>query len=111
MCIVLMGVFSEMGREVMAPDFFIDHMLVVASGTDSDEEKQQKLKEEYERIERLKQELEQQKQDLQLRDTIPGAILRAFARAGGRTRESRVSHRLTILLPSDVICNQFFSSN
>ena len=35
---------SEMGREVMAPDFFIDHMLVVASGTDSDEEKQQKLR-------------------------------------------------------------------
>nr|ADI16339.1 parvulin-like peptidyl-prolyl isomerase [uncultured bacterium HF130_01F24] len=35
---------SEMGREVMAPDFFIDHMVVVASGTDSDEEKQQKLR-------------------------------------------------------------------
>ena len=35
---------SEMGREVMAPDFFIDHMVVVASSTDSDEEKQQKLR-------------------------------------------------------------------
>ena len=35
---------SEMGREVMAPDFFIDHMVVVASGNDSDEEKQQKLR-------------------------------------------------------------------
>ena len=35
---------SEMGREVMAPDFFIDHMVVVASGIDSDEEKQQKLR-------------------------------------------------------------------
>ena len=35
---------SEMGREVMAPDFFIDHMVVVASTVDSDEEKQQKLR-------------------------------------------------------------------
>jgi len=35
---------SEMGREVMAPDFFIDHMVVVASGTESDDEKQQKLR-------------------------------------------------------------------
>ena len=35
---------SEMGREVMAPDFFIDHMVVVASDNDSDEEKQQKLR-------------------------------------------------------------------
>ena len=35
---------SEMGREVMAPDFFIDHMVVTISGTDSNEIKQEKLR-------------------------------------------------------------------
>ena len=35
---------SEMGREVMSPDFFIDHMVVTISGTDSNEIKQDKLR-------------------------------------------------------------------
>ena len=35
---------SEMGREVMSPDFFIDHMVVTISGTDSNEIKQEKLR-------------------------------------------------------------------
>lgn len=35
---------SEMGREVMSADFFIDHLLVPVNATDSDEEKEAKLK-------------------------------------------------------------------
>ena len=35
---------SEMGREIMAPDFFLDHMLVSVSGNDSNDEKEARLK-------------------------------------------------------------------
>ena len=35
---------SEMGREIMAPDFFIDHMLVSVSGNDSGGEREARLK-------------------------------------------------------------------
>ena len=35
---------SEMGREVMSPDFFIDHMVVIASSNEPSEEKQEKLR-------------------------------------------------------------------
>ena len=35
---------SEMGREIMAPDFFIDHMVIASSTTDSTEEKTAKIR-------------------------------------------------------------------
>ena len=46
---------SEMGREIMAPDFFIDHMMISASATDSPEEKTAKLRYSAEIVARIEE--------------------------------------------------------
>jgi peptidyl-prolyl cis-trans isomerase SurA len=46
---------SEMGREIMAPDFFIDHMVIASSTTDSTEEKTAKLRYSAEIVARIEE--------------------------------------------------------